>query len=81
MRDPKTHAKVLELRREALYKASTQALANNDLKRHHRLLDLAGGIDATAFDEGGLVEWRYCSWGTPPYWRHTKIIPDTEEEA
>lgn len=81
MRDPKTHAKVRELRREALYKASTQALANNDRKRRRRLLDLADRINATALDENGRVEWRYCTWSAPPHWRRTEIISDTEEEA
>lgn len=81
MRDPKTHAKVRELRLEALYKAANQALADNERERSHRLLDLAERINATALDENGRVEWMYYAWTVPPHWRHTVIIPDTEEGA
>lgn len=81
MRDPKAHAKVIEIRRQALYKEATQALAENDYRRRARLLDLADGIPRAAFTEDGRVEWSYATWTEPPHWRRTEIIPDTEEES
>lgn len=81
MRDPKTHSKVIAVRREAVYKAANQALSNNDFKRYRRLHDLASEIAAAAFDEDGRIVWEYIAWTVPPHWRHTEIIPDTKEEA
>ena len=81
MRDPKSYAKVIGIRRQAIYKEANKALAKDDYRRRARLLDLADSIPRAAFTEDGRTRWSYATWTEPPHWRRTNIIPDNEEEA
>lgn len=80
MRDPKTHAKVLALREDALWQARIRTLRTGDAQRSLRLGDLLGLIQGTHNDHRHLTKWEYVIWTTPPHWRHTTIIPDNEEK-
>lgn len=77
MRDPKTHAKVLRLRQDAVGKALDASTPGSDREArlgtlYDRLLELHSPVH-------GFRRWRYEPHATPPHWRHVEIIPDTEE--
>lgn len=79
MRDPKTHAKVLRLREDAVGKALDASTPGSDREARlgvlfDRLLELHNPVH-------GFRRWLYDPHAAPPYWRHVEIIPDTEEEA
>ena len=81
MRDPKTHAKVLAVRRRATGRAVKQA--HYRTHRWGRLMVLKRRLKATQKRHARATGWSY-EWLTTGegLWRHgTEIIPDTEEEA
>lgn len=81
MRDPKTHAKVLARRANALYEARNAVPRASHWGRWRRLVNLSGLVEGAISDHHHRTGWIYHQWTTPPHWRHTTIIPDTEETA
>ena len=78
MRDPKTHAKVLALRWEALWR-TIQGEAGPD--RLERLLVLSSRINGLIEDHQERTGWVYAVMPSPPRWQYAETIIDTEEEA
>ena len=82
MRDPKTHAKVLAKRWDAVCDAQLQAKFETSLMRWRRLARLGDRIHRAGHAHRTSTKWIYDPWSTPPCWQHDgEIIPDTEEEA
>ena len=79
MRDPKTHAKHLALRQEAVQEALNAAPVGS--QRWSRLVVLDSQIGHKRGTHEYGTGWIYLLWASPPFWRHTTIIPDIEEEA
>ena len=77
MRDPKTYAKILAKREDALDRAAFDARRAGDRWRAVRATVLQGQlqvkIDAWR-DRTGWVYWHDLE----PHWTHITIIPDTE---
>ena len=78
MRDPKTHAKVLALREEAVREAEVAARRKDSIERWERLTILLGRVRGGNAGHRYRTGWSYDQWTTPPCWRHITIIPDRE---
>ena len=92
MRDPKTHAKVLAKRWDAVCDAQLQLRDKfgTDLKRWRKLSRLRDRVHRAEHAHRTATKWRYTpgmdtKWSstrTQPFWVHDgEIIPDTEEDA
>lgn len=80
MRDPKTHAKVLAVRRRAVGRAVKQA--HHKTHRWNRLRSLQRRVRTRLGQHTQDTAWSY-EWLTTGegLWRHgDEIIPDTEED-
>lgn len=80
MRDPKTHAKVLERRANTVHEAFLAA-REDDMDRCCRLADLSDAVEGALSDHQLRTGWEYIQRATPPYWRYITLIPDTEEDT
>lgn len=82
MRDPKTHAKVLAERSQAVERAWRDAFDKHDRPRRIRIGRLITRLEKMSDLHYISTGWRYIieGYGTA-YWQHTEVIPDTEEEA
>ncbi|MEL0525958.1 hypothetical protein, partial [Neisseria gonorrhoeae] len=56
-----------------------KSASDTDSERWSRLAALAVLILATIEANREDTEWEYITWTVPPHWRHTEVIPDTEE--
>lgn len=81
MRDPKTHAKVLAQRGNTVLGALVAVHGSGGSDREERFEDLLGRIENDRRDWQRRTGWYYDHLSNPPSWRHTEIIPDTEEES
>lgn len=78
MRDPKTHAKVLALRWETLWRGVRE---EDDQPRKERLIKLRSRATGAMGDHQDRTGWIYAPWHKPPQWQYTETIPDTEETS
>lgn len=79
MRDPKTHSKVLALRRRNIYNDWRVSGSPRWSLRKDRLWRLVLRLNRAASHHEQATGWYYNL--RTRAWRHTTIIPDTEEDT
>lgn len=82
MRDPKTYAKILSQREDAMDRAAWEARSAGDHWRAVRATVLQGKLQLKIYAWRDRTGWVYSPWHDPePHWTHITIIPDTEAAA
>lgn len=81
MRDPKTYAKILAKREDALDRAAWDARHTGDQGRVIRATVLQGQLQLKIDAWRDRTGWVYSPWhDLEPHWTHITIIPDNEDE-